>query len=221
MFKKITILIALMLIFAGCGSDKLVGDWKVWRSGVFGDGRELYIVHIEKSDNGTYLLTQERQYYSHEGSRDSNKKGQVLTRGILGDEVLNAKEAISGDPRKMRLGGMQLFGDEKYGPPRPKWTGIPLKIAQRYKRGGTKYKQIWQLYKENLPLKDGKLIFNNMYYEKTDKAGIDKEMANYKEQLKKLVGKEITREVSNVDGKLKAVITKVTIIENGKEEVFE
>ena len=216
MFKKITILIALMLIFAGCGSDKLVGDWKVWRSGVFGDGRELYIVHIEKSDNGTYLLTQERQYYSHEGSRDSNKKGQVLTRGILGDEVLNAKEAISGNPNRMRL----AF-DDKYGPPRPKWTGIPLKIAQRYKRGGTKYKQILQLYKENLHLNDVKLIFNNMYYEKTDKAGIDKEMANYKEQLKKLVGKEITREVSNVDGKLKAVITKVTIIENGKEEVFE
>ena len=46
-------------------------------------------------------------------------------------------------------------------------------------------------------------------------------MANYKEQLKKLVGKEITSSVRNVDGKLKSVITKVTIIENDKEEVFE
>ena len=78
-----------------------------------------------------------------------------------------------------------------------------------------------QVYKDKFPLKDGKLLFNNLYYEKTDKAGIDKEMANYKEQLKKLVGKEITSQVNNVDGKLKSIITKVTIIENGKEEIFE
>lgn len=213
MFKKITILIALMLIFAGCGGDKLVGDWKVWRGSALDGSPELFILHIDKSDNGIYLITQERQYYRHEWS-DANNNKQILTTDY--DEVLNAKEAINGNPNRMRL----AFEDI-YGAPKPKWTGVPLKIAKRYKRGGTKYKDIWQVDKGNLPLKDGKLLFNNLYYEKTDKAGIDKEMANYKEQLKKLVGKEITSSVRNVDGKLKSVITKVTIIENDKEEVFE
>ena len=215
MFKKIAILIALMLMFAGCGSDKLVGDWKVWRSGVFGDGQDLYIVHIEKSDNGTYLLTQERQYYSHESGRDRNKKGQVLTTGR--DEILNAKEAIAISKDSYGFHPSWRFA----GDTPPKWTGVPLKITKRYKRGGTKYNQISQFNKENLPLKDGKLIFNNMHYEKTDKDGIDKEMANYKEKLKKLVGKETTCKVSYVEGEMKADITKVTIIENGIEEVFD
>ena len=214
MFKKITILIVLMLMFSGCGSDKLVGDWKTWGRSAFDGSPELFILHIDKSDNGIYLSTQEYQCYSHESSSDRKTKNQVLT--TARDEVLNAKEAINGNPNKMRL----AFQD-KYGTPKPKWTGIPLKIAQEYKRGGRKYKDVWQFNMDNLPLKDGKLLFNNLYYEKTDKAGIDKEMANYKEQLKKLVGKEITSQVNNVDGKLKSIITKVTIIENGKEEIFE
>ena len=46
-------------------------------------------------------------------------------------------------------------------------------------------------------------------------------MADWKERLKKLVGKEITSKVRNVDGELKSVIAKITIIENGKEEIFE
>lgn len=153
-------------------------------------------------------------YYSHEWSGNKGDGKKVLTTAY--DEVLNAKEAINGNPDKMRL----AFQD-KYGTPKPKWTGVPLKIAQKYKRGGRKYKDVWQFNMDNLPLKDGKLLFNNLYYEKTDKAGIDKEMANYKEQLKKLVGKEITSQVNNVNGKLKSIITKVTIIENDKEEVFE
>ena len=43
MFKKITILIALMLIFSGCGSDKLVGDWKIWGRSAFDGSPELFI----------------------------------------------------------------------------------------------------------------------------------------------------------------------------------
>ena len=147
MFKKITILIALMLIFAGCGSDKLVGDWKTWGRSAFDGSPQLFILHVDKSDNGIYLITQEYQCYSHEWSGNKGDGKKVLTTAY--DEVLNAKEAINGNPNKMRL----AFQD-KYGTPKPKWTGVPLKIAQRYKRDGSKYKDVLQVYKDKFPLKD-------------------------------------------------------------------
>lgn len=214
MFKKITILITLMLLFAGCGSDKLVGDWKAWRGNPLSNNSQLYVLHIDKSDNGIYPITQERLYYEHNVIWRNMKNGKQVVTNQNNDEILNAKEAITGNPNKMRM----AFED-RYGDPKPKWTGIPLKIAQKYTRDGSKGRG--KINKDNLPLKDGKLLFNNLYYEKTDKAGIDKEMADWKERLKKLVGKEITSKVQNVDGELKSVITKVTIVENGKEEVFE
>ncbi len=104
---------------------------------------------------------------------------------------------------------------------KPNWTGKTLKTAKIYERNDRKFKEVYQFHKDNLPLKDGKLLLDNAYYVKTDKAGIDKAMAEWKDRLKKQVGQETVATVDYKNKNLKTIIARVTIRENGKEEVFE
>ena len=206
----LVVLAAFMLLMAaGCGGDNLKGDWKAWGKSAYDGSPLIRILHIDKADNGVYLITQEEQYYEHKLPKDWHVQSEKFMHIIGYDEIINHKEAFTWKKRRV------FRGSDPY------WTGTPLKIAKIYERKGRKYKDVWQANKDNLPLKDGKLLFNNTYYEKTDTAGIDKAMSEWKEKLKKQVGQEIVSDVDLRNKQLKTIIARVTIIENGKKEVFE
>ena len=84
-----------------------------------------------------------------------------------------------------------------------------------------KNNNVEKIKKDAITLKDGKLLYDNDFYEKSDKAKIDKAMSDWKELLKKDLGKEMIVSVPHVTEKVNAVIAKVIIKENGKEEVYE
>ena len=206
----------MIILVAGCGGDKLIGDWMTYGKG-YRERPLIYILHIEKSDNGIYLISREDMSYQYEWAKDWSTGGREKQFTSTYDEILNSKEAFVWKKSRQILMGPNLGYEVS-------WNGTPLKIAKIYKRKDSKDKNIIRAREENLPLKDGKLLFGNAYFEKTDKAGIDKAMANWKEDLKKEVGKEIVCTGKNADldrTKMKGIIARVTIIENGKEEVFE
>lgn len=206
--KKIFLVIMsvlVMAVMAGCGSDKLVGDWIFKGKDIALGGESLEIIHIEKSDNGKYLLTRESKAYRQEYAYIATTSLEKLALGK--DATLNAKDAFSW---KHKLFGL-VDGI---------WNGTTLKLERKYKLYTSKDDRVGQLNKEDFTMKDGKLLFFNNYYEKVDKAKIDKVMSDWKESLKKEVGMEQERNVPNIKVKVKTVIARVTIVENGKEEVF-
>lgn len=212
MFKRFILSLLTMFIMiglTGCGGDTIKGDWFTWGKSGYDGSPLIRILHIDKADNGSYLITMEEQRYEHKSAKKSYyMNNENLVHTTENDEVLNHKEALTWKR-------FSFFTAEI------SWNGTPLKLAKIYERKENKYQQVWQANKENLPMKDGKLLFKNAYYEKADKQKIDKVMADWRDKLKKQVGQETVCDINNRNKKLKAITTKVTIIENGKEEVFE
>lgn len=100
------------------------------------------------------------------------------------------------------------------------WNGTPLKLARKYKWDYTKYEKTLQIKKEDLSLKDGKLYYQGAVFEKTDEKKLGKIKEEWKNKLIGQLGKETKISVNGLKGAT-AVPTKITIVENGKEEVFE
>ena len=210
MKKKLLLLVVIvmsMLVLAGCGSEKYVGDWIFKGKNMVVGGDELKIIHIEKADNGKYVLSGEsrayRQDYVYTIDRDTKEKIAVGK-----DGAINAKDVFT-------------WRDKYFGMVEGTWNGQPLKLRRIYKLHVNKPSNIGSVTKEQFTLKDGKLLFFNNFYEKADKTKIDKLMSDWKENLKKEVGAEREQEIFSVKGKVKTVIAQVIIKENGKEEVFE
>lgn len=210
--KKILLVIMsvlVMAIMAGCGGDPIVGDW-MYKGKSLWDGSEiLFVFHIEKLDNGNYIIKPEHLSYRH----DYANSLVASENDMLGkDAILNSKEAF--------VPSREIFGYTYY-----KWNGTPVKFGRKYVYSSSKGDVINNAKKEDIPIKDGKLVLNYggkaATYEKADKAKIDKAMSDWKESLKKEVGKEFTFNKAYVDPKtVKGQIAKVVIVENGKEEVF-
>lgn len=221
MLKKIMLTVmatVMLLLTAGCG-DEYKGDWM--RTTKNGDEMRVQILHLGKADSGKYLLEQEFKTF-----KKTDVKGfedvpySYLNRGTPdfdnaktkdGDGILNTKEIIIWKPTGF---GAWL---------QPNWTGTKLKLLRQYKFEETKVSDVYQLKKEELALKDGKLVLGKGIFEKTDKAKVDKMVSDYKESLKKLIGAEVDTEISNLKPKqVKGIITKIIIATDGqKDEVFE
>ena len=166
------------------------------------------ILHIETADNGGYLVSSDTRYYRHKRGRQNTTDATNKEPG--GDEILNFKESF----KKVRV---KLSFFEKF-----QWNGNPLKIMRKYEWQEIKDNARVKVSKDVFALKDGKLILHGVTYEKTDKNQLEKLKATWKDNLKKQVGKEI--EIGfydSIDNYYKATVSKVIIVENGKEEVFE
>ncbi len=213
MLKKFLIVIMSFLVLlsvVGCGGDNLTGLWMTKGQSGFKNREVIDILHIDKADDGkSYLISMEYQSYQPVDPKGWYIRNETAMHTEEHDEVINNKEAFTWKKRPLHWGY------------EAQWTGVPLKIAKIYERKDKKFKEVLQCRKEELPLKDGKLLFNNASYVKTDKAGLDKVMADWKERLKKQVGEETVATVDYKNKNLKTIIARVTIREDGKEEVFE
>ena len=209
MLKKallVVMSVLVLLMVAGCGEDKVAGDWLYKGKNKALGGESVFVLHIEKADNGDYLLTREvksyRRDYYYLGPRSLDEFV------IAKDGALNSKEVFT-------------WKKGYFGMVSGKWNGNILKLGRKYELSIFKNNNVEKIKKDEITLKDGKLLYDNDFYEKSDKAKIDKAMSDWKELLKKDLGKEMIVSVPHVTEKVNAVIAKVIIKENGKEEVFE
>ena len=220
--KKIIfmMLIAFMsLLIAGCG-DSFEGDWMKMVN-----KNNYYILHISKADIGGYLLEVEhRVLFKNPTPKgfypETDRKTTANLRTRHGEGILNTKEAFTWERPELSI----------FGRLEPRWNGTPLKLLQQYDYKEQKDNIIQQISKDALAVKDGKLIWQGTVYEKTDKSKMDKIFADLKSELKKQLGTEVeiilpgAAPVGIDDGrpkKCKGLITKIVIVSNGKEEVFE
>lgn len=218
MLKKImlvTMAIFMLLMTAGCGDD-FKGDWM--RTIRNGNETKFHILHLSKADTGGYVLEQEfktfkktnaKGYIAVPASRTGKDVRNVSTGD--GDGILNTEEVFTWKREWLAVWAT------------PTWNGKPLKLVRQYEYNETVMSDVYQFKKEELALKDGKLVLGGRIYEKTDKAKVDKLIADYKANLKKQIGTETTVEVSGCkQNPLKAVLSKIVIVTNGKpEEVLE
>lgn len=203
----VTLCVMGCLFTAGCG-DEIKGDWiKITQSAM--DGTEqATILHIETADNGDYLLSTSTRYYKHKSGNQNTTSAYDKEPG--GDEIINFKDSFT----KTRV---QLSLFEKF-----KWNGNPLKIMRKYEWRDIKDNARIKMPKDVFAVKDGKLILQGDTYEKTDKNKLEKLKVYWKDNLKKQIGKEIKIKIfDSVDSYYKATVSKIIIIENGKEEIFE
>ena len=169
----------------------------------------MEILHLEAADSGGYIATFEQRGYE-------TVKGDNSFDLYASDHshILNIDESFEKDGEI----SMFMFASGY------KWNGTTLKTTQKYKWRASKNGTPYQLKKEDMSLKDGKLYFHGNVYEKTEENKLAKMKEDWKNKLKSQVGKEIKIDAIHRLGSIKnvtAVPVKVTIVENGKEEVFE
>ena len=225
MLKKVLLVmmaVVMLLLTAGCGDD-FKGDWvRTIRSG---KTTQFHILHLGKADNGDYVVEQEfKTFVKTEADGFSeprhfvfgvNKRdvGDGKLRTEDGDGILNFNEAIT-----WKKEGQGLMSVEY-----PFWNGTKVKLLRQYKYDEAKASEVYKFKKEELTLKDGKLVLEKIIYKKTDKSKVDKMISDYKDNLKKQIGTEVN---AQLDGSSKinfvGVITKILIVKNGQEkEVLE
>ena len=214
--------LAMLVLSAGCGDD-FKGDWmQTIRNG---EKTQFHILHLGKAESGDYVLEQELKTFQRTAAdgygtpitylfsvdKKSFTNGKIKTKD--GDGILNLNEATGW--RKEGKGLMAL----EY----PFWNGTKLKLLRQYKYNETKVNDVYMFKKEDLTLKDGKLVLGGRLYEKTDKSKVEKMVSGYKDTLKKQIGTEVNVVVPGFkEDQVKGVITKILIVKNGQEkEVLE
>lgn len=210
--KIAVIIFSILAVFmmAGCGGDPLVGDWMYKGKSAWYGSDVLYVFHIEKLDNGNYTITPAHRVYEQAyASELAPSRNDMYGK----DALMNTKEVF--------VPGRKLFGTTFY-----KWNGTPVKMGRKYVLNVLKGNVINNAKKEDIPMKDGKLVLKvdsqTVTYEKVDKEKINKAMSDWRESLKKDLGKEVVFRFGFVEAKeIKGVISKVIIEENGKKEVLE
>ncbi len=214
--------LVMLVLTAGCGDD-FKGDWM--RTIREGDTTQFYILHLGKADSGDdYVVEQEFRTFQKTSAdgynypkgvfafeRNRNSYNNLKTKA--GDGVLNSQEVIAWQQR-----GKGYFAREE-----PVWNGTLLKLLRQYKYNEAKSSDVYKFRKEELTLKDGKLVLGGKIYEKTDKSKLDKMVNEYKDNLKKQIGTELSVVVPGFrEEQMKGVITQILIIKNGQErEVLE
>ena len=224
MLKRVLLVmmsLAMLVVSAGCGDD-FKGDWmQTIRDG---EKVQFHILHLGKADSGEYVLEQEFRTFQRTSAdgynypkgifafeRNRNSYNNLKTKA--GDGVLNSQEVITWQQR-----GKGYFVREE-----PVWNGTKLKLLRQYKYNETKANDVYKFKKEDLTLKDGKLVLGGRLYEKTDKSKLEKIVNEYKDTLKKQIGTEVNVVVPGFkEDQMKGVVTKILIVKNGQEkEVLE
>ena len=224
MLKRVLLVmmsLAMLVLSAGCGDD-FKGDWMQ----TIRDGEKIqyHILHLGKADNGDYVVEQEfktfqrttadgYQYPHNLYAFQTNKESYNNLKTKGGDGVLNSQEVITWKKR-----GNQFFSTDY-----ATWNGTKLKLLRQYKYNETKANDVYKFKKEDLTLKDGKLVIGGRIYEKTDKSKVEKMVNEYKDTLKKQIGTEVNVVVPGFkEEQMKGVVTKILIVKNGQEkEVLE
>lgn len=206
MLKRFLLMIlslCMAFVMVGCGNS-VKGLWMTKEISNFDKSEIISLLDIDTADNGDYLIKHRARHFRHISTPNSNKV--TATASITtDDEILNEAETITYVPGS--------WGQYT-------WNGQDVKIAVRFKWEVDDAKNTVRVPKQDIAIKDGKLVYYGKTYTKIDQKELEKMKEDWKNRLKSHLGQKVRRLVHGC-GYVQARISKVIIIDNGKETVYE